>query len=109
MSAIIEALNRRATGGRATLSFEFFPPKDDAGFATLTASFEKLERLTPDFVSVTYGAGGSNRDRSISVVEHFSSRVATIGHLTCVGATKLSTQAVIAQFERAGGVLRRVR
>jgi methylenetetrahydrofolate reductase (NADPH) len=102
MSAIVEALNRRANGGNPTLSFEFFPPKDDAGFATLNDSFEQLQRLSPDFVSVTYGAGGSNRERSIAVVESFSSRVATIGHLTCVGATRQSTQAVIAQFEQAG-------
>jgi methylenetetrahydrofolate reductase (NADPH) len=102
MSAIVEALNRRSTGGRPTLSFEFFPPKDDAGFDTLRASFDELQKLSPDFVSVTYGAGGSNRERSIAVVESFSSRVPTIGHLTCVGATRQSTQEVIRQFEAAG-------
>jgi methylenetetrahydrofolate reductase (NADPH) len=102
MSAIVEALNRRASGGKPTLSFEFFPPKDDAGFVALNASFDQLQQLSPDFVSVTYGAGGSNRERSIAVVENFSSRVATIGHLTCVGATRQSTQDVICQFEAAG-------
>ena len=98
MSAIVEALNRRANGGKPTLSFEFFPPKDDAGFVTLNDSFDQLQKLSPDFVSVTYGAGGSNRERSIAVVENFSSRVATIGHLTCVGASRAEVLEVARRY-----------
>lgn len=51
---------------------------------------------------MTYGAGGSNPERSISVVEHMAPQVATIGHLTCVGATVAGTQDIIERFERAG-------
>lgn len=68
----------------------------------LHESFAKLLELSPDFVSVTYGAGGSNPERSIAVVEHMASQVATIGHLTCVGATVEGTQTIIERFEKAG-------
>ncbi len=68
----------------------------------LKDTFAKLLTLSPDFVSVTYGAGGSNPERSISVVEHMASQVATIGHLTCVGATVAKTLEIIERFEAAG-------
>ena len=85
-----------------TLSFEFFPPKDLAGEETLWRSFDSLLELSPNFVSVTYGAGGSNRERSLSVLARMAKRVPTIGHLTCVGATRESTKATINAFEDAG-------
>ena len=85
-----------------TLSFEFFPPKDSAGEETLWRSFDSLLELSPNFVSVTYGAGGSNRERSLSVLARMAKRVPTIGHLTCVGATRESTKATINAFEDAG-------
>jgi methylenetetrahydrofolate reductase (NADPH) len=102
MSVITEQLARRTGGAKPTLSFEFFPPKDELGAQSLAVAFEKLLSLSPDFVSVTYGAGGSNRERSISIVENFSKQVPTIGHLTCVGATRQSTLEVIERFESAG-------
>jgi len=95
-------LNRHANGGRQTLSFEFFPPKDDSAEQTLRETFSKLLTLSPDFVSVTYGAGGSNPERSIAVVEHMAAQVATIGHLTCVGASIEGTLEIIRRFEAAG-------
>lgn len=85
-----------------TLSFEFFPPKNEAGDATLWSAFEKLLEVSPDYVSVTYGAGGSNRDRSLAVVDRMAQRVLTIGHLTCVGATRSSSLEIIKHFEQAG-------
>lgn len=88
--------------GEPTLSFEFFPPKDDAGEANLWNSFEKLLEVSPDYVSVTYGAGGSNRERSLSVVDRMAKQVLTIGHLTCVGASRASTTDIIRRFESAG-------
>ena len=90
------------SSGRPTFSFEFFPPKDDAGEATLWNSFEKLLEVSPDFVSVTYGAGGSNRERSLAVVDKMAKEVLTIGHLTCVGASRESTTEIIRRFESAG-------
>lgn len=85
-----------------TLSFEFFPPKDEAGEETLWSSFDALLELSPEFVSVTYGAGGSNQAKSLAVLEKMAKRIPTIGHLTCVGATFESTRQTIADFEAAG-------
>lgn len=85
-----------------TLSFEFFPPKDESGETTLWNAFDKLLEVSPDYVSVTYGAGGSNRERSLAVVDRMAKQVLTIGHLTCVGATRASSLEIIKHFERAG-------
>ncbi|MEO0060987.1 MAG: hypothetical protein RL343_605 [Actinomycetota bacterium] len=92
----------RKAAAEPTLSFEFFPPKDEAGEANLWSAFQKLLEVSPDYVSVTYGAGGSNRDRSLAVVDRMAGQVLTIGHLTCVGATKQSTLEILQHFERAG-------
>ena len=92
----------RKAAAEPTLSFEFFPPKDEAGAVTLWNAFQKLLEVSPDFVSVTYGAGGSNRERSLAVVDRMADQVLTIGHLTCVGATKQSTLEILQHFERAG-------
>jgi methylenetetrahydrofolate reductase (NADPH) len=102
MSFITDLLHRRSANQKPTLSFEFYPPKNDEGASALDKAFDDLMHLEPDFVSVTYGAGGSNRERSIAVVEKFAPQIATIGHLTCVGATKQSTAEVIEAFEQAG-------
>ncbi len=90
------------TKSEPTLSFEFFPPKDDSGEAALWSSFDSLLELSPDFVSVTYGAGGSNQAKSLAVLTKMATRIPTIGHLTCVGATFASTRATIGAFENAG-------
>jgi methylenetetrahydrofolate reductase (NADPH) len=101
-SSISEISEARNSLGEPTLSFEFFPPKDDASEATLWSTFTKLLELAPDYVSVTYGAGGSNREKSLAVVDRMAKEVLTIGHLTCVGATKESSLEIIRHFERAG-------
>lgn len=85
-----------------TLSFEFFPPKDENSESGLWTSFDALMELNPDFVSVTYGAGGSNQQKSLAILQAMATRIPTIGHLTCVGATVESTRATIKQFEEAG-------
>jgi len=78
--------------GRRTIevSFEFFPPNDEAMERTLWASIERLAPLTPRFVSVTYGADGSTRDRTHRVVSRIQRETALTGapHLTCVGASR---------------------
>lgn len=99
---ISEISAARRNGAEPTLSFEFFPPKDEVGEANLWNAFEKLLEVSPDYVSVTYGAGGSNRERSLAVVERMSKQVLTIGHLTCVGATKSSTLEIVKFFEQVG-------
>ena len=72
------------------ISFEFFPPKTDKAEAALWRSVDRLGALAPQFVSVTYGADGSTRDRTHTIVEHLKTKtdLATMPHLTCVGAAR---------------------
>jgi len=87
-----------------TFSLEFFPPKDLAGEERLWQVLNQLQPLKPDFVSVTYGAGGSSRDRTIRVTTEITSRTAipTIAHITCVGATKEYLKEVLMQYKNSG-------
>jgi methylenetetrahydrofolate reductase (NADPH) len=80
-------------------SFEFFPPKTPEGEKQLWAALEDLRSLEPGFVSVTYGAGGSTRDRTIELVTHIKERtgIEPMAHLTCVGAT---TEEIASVLER---------
>lgn len=88
--------------GEPSLSFEFFPPKDDAGVEKLWTTFDELLEARPDYVSVTYGAGGSNREKSFAIVERMAPRVLTIGHLTAVGSSKASTVEILKRYRDAG-------
>ena len=76
--------------GAPRVSFEFFPPADAAMAATLWQSIERLAPLAPRFVSVTYGADGSTRERTHTVVSRIQRETALTGapHLTCVGASR---------------------
>lgn len=75
---------------RPLLSFEFFPPKDDAGVDALRATCEKLKTARPDFVTVTYGAGGSTRERTFRVCRILSDLgfAPVMPHMTCVGSSR---------------------
>lgn len=87
-----------------TISFEFFPPKSPEGEASLFAAIQELDSVRPNFVSITYGAGGSTRERTIKIACDIFEKTGyrTIAHLTCVGATKSEVHGVLQQFERAG-------
>ena len=87
-----------------TLSVEFFPPKDISGEERLWQVLAQLAPLKPDFVSVTYGAGGSTRDRTIRVTTEITARtsIPTVAHLTCVGSTKSELSNVLDQYKKAG-------
>lgn len=76
--------------GLPTLSFEFFPPKSDEGFAALYKTIDELKPLQPSFVSVTYGAGGSTRAKTVELTEKVQSSlgIRAMSHLTCVGHTQ---------------------
>ena len=76
--------------GRPTVSFEFFPPKDEQMETTLWESIQRLAPLQPRFVSVTYGADGSTRDRTHNIVTKIQSTtpLTAAPHLTCVGAPR---------------------
>lgn len=93
-----------SSSAQPQISFEFFPPKDEKGKATLEQTIQELKRVNPTFVSVTYGAGGSTRDRSLSTASEIitNHQIPTIGHLTCVGANKDELIQQIQAFETAG-------
>ena len=89
---------------RTSYSFEFFPPKDVEGEERLWAAIEGLKSIAPDFVSVTYGAGGSTRDRSIRIAREITQRtgISTVAHLTCVGSTRDELIAILHSYKEAG-------
>src|SRR3954464_1057185 len=87
-----------------TVSFEFFPPKDEQMEQTLWESIERLAPLAPSFVSVTYGAGGSTRERTHATVKRILAETALTpaAHLTCVSATCEEVDEVIRAYTEAG-------
>ncbi|WP_051961239.1 methylenetetrahydrofolate reductase [NAD(P)H] [Devosia riboflavina] len=86
------------------ISFEFFPPKTDAMEEKFWESINKLAPLKPRFVSVTYGAGGTTRERTLRMVRHITSDtgVPAAAHLTCVGASKGEIDDVVRGFAEVG-------
>ncbi len=92
-----------ARGGRS-YSFEFFPPKDDDGTRQLWRALRELEPLRPTFVSVTYGAGGTTRDRTVAMTERIATEttMTPMAHLTCVGSSRAELRAVLGTYAAAG-------
>jgi methylenetetrahydrofolate reductase (NADPH) len=90
--------------GRPCISFEFFPPKDDAGFDALRRSLELLRELHPTYVSVTYGAGGSTRRQTVELVSHLRRDygLEAMAHLTCLGASRDDIRDVLQRLADAG-------
>ena len=99
-----QSLGAVLAGGQQSFSFELFPPKTDEGERALWETVRDLEQLHPTFVSVTYGAGGSTRDRTIRVTERIAAETTLlpVGHLTCVGASREDLDAVIQDYWDAG-------
>ncbi|MCH8252301.1 MAG: methylenetetrahydrofolate reductase [NAD(P)H] [Planctomycetes bacterium] len=87
-----------------TLSFEFFPPKNDIGFWDLYRTIEALEPLKPDYISVTDGAGGGTRRKTRELVARIKTDIGieTMAHLTCVGSTRDETTAALDELRRSG-------
>jgi len=85
-------------------SFEFFPPKNDAGADALFQTIETLKQLTPSFVSVTYGAGGSTRRKTIEITERIKREIGieAMAHLTCVGHSRGEILTLLEELEAAG-------
>ena len=94
----------RSVKSGLTYSFEFFPPKDTEGEERLWAAMSQLESIAPDFISVTYGAGGSTRDRTIRITSEITARihVPTVAHLTCVGSTRTELIEILGKYRSAG-------
>jgi methylenetetrahydrofolate reductase (NADPH) len=92
------------TAGGRSFSFEFFPPKDEAGEEQLWRSLRELEPLRPTFVSVTYGAGGSTRDRTVAITRRIARETTMVpmAHLTCVGHSRQELRSVVGAYAAAG-------
>jgi len=96
--------HRCPTSEELKVSFEFFPPASADAEAKLWSSIKRLESLAPDFVSVTYGAGGSTRDRTHRTVRRIAweTDMKPAAHLTCVAATREEVDVVIGDYWEAG-------
>ena len=90
--------------GDPTFSFEFFPPKTEAGEQNLAEALEGLKGLDPSFVSVTYGAGGSTREKTIEIVKQIKEEhgLEAMAHFTCVGATVDELRTTLEEMRAAG-------
>jgi methylenetetrahydrofolate reductase (NADPH) len=93
-----------AAGNRPLFSFEFFPPKDEIQQRQLWQTVRELESLGPDFVSVTYGASGSTRDRTITATEAIAlhTTLRSMAHLTCASQSRDQLRRVIGSYAAAG-------
>jgi methylenetetrahydrofolate reductase (NADPH) len=102
--AVGATMRELLASGRRSFSFEFFPPKTDEGERLLWDAIRRLEPLGPTFVSVTYGAGGSTRDRTVRIIERIASEtiLTPVGHLTCVGSSRAELRTVIGSYAGAG-------
>src|SRR5262249_11707431 len=89
---------------RTTFSFEFFPPKTDEASEELFTTIAHLEELQPSFVSVTYGAGGSTRERTHDLVVriHRETKLTAVSHLTCVCHTHDELTAILDRYAASG-------
>lgn len=91
-------------GEMPTFSFEFFPPKDDAAAEQLWEAIRRLEKVSPSFVSITYGAGGTTRDRTVRLTERVlqETSLTPMAHLTCVGHSVTELRQVVGHYAAAG-------
>lgn len=90
--------------GERSFSFEFFPPKDEAGEEQLWNAVRALEPYRPTFVSVTYGAGGSTRDKTVAITGRIAAEteLLPVAHLTCVGHTRDEVAAILDSYASKG-------
>jgi methylenetetrahydrofolate reductase (NADPH) len=97
-------INELLDGDEPTFSFEFFPPKTAAGEENFERALQELAPLEPSFVSVTYGAGGTTRDKTVETVRHIKEHhgLEAMAHFTCVGATTEELRATLEEIRGAG-------
>ena len=87
-----------------SLSFEVFPPKDDVSYSSVKAAAEEIAKLSPSFMSVTYGAGGGTSEYTLEMAKTIKNTygVSSIAHLTCISSTKQTVRDMIYKFKDAG-------
>jgi len=97
-------LDQAFATGKPTISFEFFPPKTEEGFSALFETIEHLRPLKPSYVSVTYGAGGSTRTKTLELCGRIQNEIGfnTVAHLTCVGHTADEIGQIVDQLWESG-------
>jgi methylenetetrahydrofolate reductase (NADPH) len=97
-------IDRLRGGGPPCFSFEFFPPKSETGVGDLFVSLRDLAELEPGFVSVTYGAGGSTRERTLEVVTRIKREtgIEAMAHLACLGHTRAELKEILERLRTAG-------
>ena len=90
--------------GRRSISFEFFPPGTEQGVASLSRTVERLKGYNPDYVSVTYGAGGSTKDKTIEIVTqmHKDEGLEAMSHMTCVSQSRDQVHVLLSRLQAAG-------
>jgi methylenetetrahydrofolate reductase (NADPH) len=98
------SMRDRLEQGERSFSFEFFPPKDAAGEAQLWDAIRALEPYEPTFVSVTYGAGGSTRDKTVDITARIAheTTLTPVAHLTCVGHTRDEVSKILDTYSEVG-------
>jgi methylenetetrahydrofolate reductase (NADPH) len=96
--------NSGNSGNDPVISFEFFPPKTDAGFRSLFRTIEDLKQLGPSFVSVTMGAGGSTRAKTVDLVIRIQGElgITSMAHLPCIGFERKQIAQILETLERGG-------
>ncbi|MGI8525346.1 MAG: methylenetetrahydrofolate reductase [NAD(P)H] [Pseudolabrys sp.] len=104
MNREIRASRWSSPQNRVNVSFEFFPPATDEMETILWESIKRLEPLAPNFVSVTYGAGGSTRERTHATVKRIlaETKLTPAAHLTCVAAARQEIDRIVANYHAAG-------
>jgi methylenetetrahydrofolate reductase (NADPH) len=97
-------INELLGGDEPTFSFEFFPPKTPEGEANFERALRELAPLAPSFVSVTYGAGGTTREKTVETVRHIKAEhgLEAMAHFTCVGATTAELRVTLEEIREAG-------